>query len=295
VSEIEIAPAAQTVQEENPAAQNEAILDVTSNIPALARVYGQPFNTMPNDLYIPPEALAVMLDAFEGPLDLLLYLIRKQNLDILDIPMAALTKQYLVYVEEMRNTQFELAAEYLLMAAVLIEIKSRMLLPRPKAEEGEEVEDPRAELVRRLMEYEQMKAAALKIDAMPRVDRDFDVVQVWFEKNAAVRLPTVFPEDLKRAWATLLAQAKLSQHHLISRETVTVRDQMTKVLRRLNQGDHVEFTELFEKGASVSVVVVTFIAILEMAREQMVEIAQAEAFAPIYVRLATSQPLKLSD
>jgi segregation and condensation protein A len=292
VSEIETVVDAQA---ENPAAQNEPILDVTSRIPALARVYGQPYNTMPTDLYIPPEALAVMLEAFEGPLDLLLYLIRKQNLDILDIPMAALTKQYLVYVEEMRHTQFELAAEYLLMAAVLIEIKSRMLLPRPKAEEGEEVEDPRAELVRRLMEYEQMKAAALKIDAMPRVDRDFDVVEVWFEKNAAVRLPSVFPEDLKRAWATLLAQAKLNQHHLISRETVTVRDQMTKVLRRLNMGDHVEFTELFEKGASVSVVVVTFIAILEMAREQMVEIAQAEAFAPIYVRLATSQPLKLGD
>ncbi len=280
---------------EIPAAQNEAVLENISKIPALARVYGQPYNTMPTDLYIPPEALAVMLDAFEGPLDLLLYLIRKQNLNILDIPMAALTKQYLVYVEEMRNSQFELAAEYLLMAAVLIEIKSRLLLPRPKAEEGEAVDDPRAELVRRLMEYEQMKAAALKIDALPRVDRDFDVVQVWFEKNAAVRLPSVFPEDLKRAWATLLAQAKLNQHHLISREAVTVRDQMTKVLRRLNAGDHVEFTELFEKGASVSVVVVTFIAILEMAREQMVEIAQAEAFAPIYVRLATSQPLKLSD
>jgi segregation and condensation protein A len=292
VSEIDTVVDAQI---ENPAAQNEPILEETSRIPALARVYGQPYNTMPTDLYIPPEALAVMLEAFEGPLDLLLYLIRKQNLDILDIPMAALTKQYLVYVEEMRHTQFELAAEYLLMAAVLIEIKSRMLLPRPKAEEGDEVEDPRAELVRRLMEYEQMKAAALKIDAMPRVDRDFDVVEVWFEKNAAVRLPSVFPEDLKRAWATLLSQAKLNQHHLISRETVTVRDQMTKVLRRLNMGDHVEFTELFEKGASVSVVVVTFIAILEMAREQMVEIAQAEAFAPIYVRLATSQPLKLGD
>jgi segregation and condensation protein A len=276
-----------------PAAQIEAVLPAVQR--SLAMVYGQPFNVMPTDLYIPPEALAVMLDAFEGPLDLLLYLIRKQNLNILDIPMAALTKQYLVYVEEMRSTQFELAAEYLLMAAVLIEIKSRMLLPRPKAEEGEEVEDPRAELVRRLMEYEQMKAAALKIDAMPRVDRDFGVVQVWFEKNAAVRLPSVFPEDLKRAWATLLAQAKLNKHHLISREAVTVREQMAKVLRRLNSGEHVEFTELFEKHASVSVVVVTFIAILEMAREQMVEIAQAEAFGPIYVRLATSAALTPSD
>jgi segregation and condensation protein A len=290
VSDVEIIEPAPT---DNPAAQIDAVLPSVQR--SLAMVYGQPFNVMPTDLYIPPEALAVMLDAFEGPLDLLLYLIRKQNLNILDIPMAALTKQYLVYVEEMRSTQFELAAEYLLMAAVLIEIKSRMLLPRPKPEEGEEVEDPRAELVRRLMEYEQMKAAALKIDAMPRVDRDFDVVEVWFEKNAAVRLPSVFPDDLKRAWATLLAQAKLNKHHLISRETVTVREQMTKVLRRLNSGEHVEFTELFEKHASVSVVVVTFIAILEMAREQMVEIAQAEAFGPIYVRLATSQPLTPSD
>jgi segregation and condensation protein A len=260
-------------------------------VAALAKVYGQPMTVMPTDLYIPPEALAIFLDAFEGPLDLLLYLIRKQNLNILDIPMAALTKQYLVYVEDMHKTNFELAADYLLMAAMLIEIKSRLLLPRPPAAEGAEPEDPRAELVRRLLEYEQMKAAARKLDEMPQVERDFEVVQVWFERDAALRMPNVLPEDLKRAWATLLAQAKLNKHHFISRESVTVRDQMTKVLRRLSAGEHVEFTELFDKDASVSVVVVTFIAILEMAREQMVEIAQAEAYAPIYVKLAVSHAL----
>jgi segregation and condensation protein A len=258
---------------------------------AIAKVYGQPLKEMPQDLYIPPEALAIFLEAFEGPLDLLLYLIRKQNLNILDIPMAALTKQYLVYVEEMRNTQFELAAEYLLMAAVLIEIKSRMLLPKPPALAGEEVEDPRAELVRRLLEYEQMKAMARKLDELPQVGRDFELVHVWFERNAAVRLPSVHPEDLKRAWATLLAQAKLNKHHLIARESVTVRDQMTQVLRRLAGGEHVEFTELFEKQASVSMIVTTFVAVLEMAREQMIEITQAEAYAPIYVKLAVVHTL----
>jgi segregation and condensation protein A len=258
---------------------------------AIAKVYGQPLTELPQDLYIPPEALAVFLDAFEGPLDLLLYLIRKQNLNILDIPMAALTRQYLKYVEEMRNTQFELAAEYLLMAAMLIEIKSRMLLPKPPAVDGEEPEDPRAELVRRLLEYEQMKAMARKLDELPLIGRDFEVVQVWFERNSAMRLPSVHPDDLKRAWATLLAQAKLNKHHLIARESVTVRDQMTQVLRRLSSGEHVEFTELFEKTASVSVVVTTFVAILEMAREQMIEIAQAEAYAPIYVKLAVVRTL----
>jgi segregation and condensation protein A len=258
---------------------------------AIAKVYGQPLTQIPQDLYIPPEALAVFLDAFEGPLDLLLYLIRKQNLNILDVPMASLTKQYLVYVEEMRKTQFELAAEYLLMAAVLIEIKSRMLLPKPPAIEGEEVEDPRAELVRRLLEYEQMKAMARKLDELPLAGRDFELVHVWFERSAAVRMPSVHPDDLKRAWATLLAQAKLNKHHLIARESVTVRDQMTKVLRRLASGEHVEFTELFEKDASVSVIVTTFVAILEMAREQMIELAQAQAYAPIYVKLAVVQTL----
>ncbi len=257
-----------------------------------AKVYGQPMATMPQDLYIPPEALAIFLDAFEGPLDLLLYLIRKQNLSILDIPMAALTKQYLVYVEEMRKTQFELAAEYLLMAAVLIEIKSRMLLPRPPVIDGEEGEDPRAELVRRLMEYEQMKAMARKLDELPLVGRDFEIVHVWFERGAGNRLPEVDADDLKRAWSTLLAQAKLNKHHLIARDSVTVRDQMTQVLRRLSGGEHVEFTELFDKSASVSVVVTTFVAILEMAREQMIEIAQAESFAPIYVKLAAVRSLE---
>src|SRR4051812_36019173 len=173
----------------------------------LARVYGEPVNELPTDLYIPPEALEVFLETFEGPLDLLLYLIRKQNINVLDIPMAELTRQYLGYVEMMRRTQLELAAEYLLMAAVLIEIKSRLLLPRPPAPPGEEALDPRAELVRRLLEYEQMKQAAREIDAMPLADRDFATVRVWFDRVAATRLPQVRAEDLRTAWAGLVARA----------------------------------------------------------------------------------------
>jgi len=186
---------------------NEAVFDLTHPSPApkpLARVYGEPLNEMPTDLYIPPEALEVFLESFEGPLDLLLYLIRKQNINVLDIPMAELTRQYLGYVEMMRRTQLELAAEYLLMAAVLIEIKSRLLLPRPPAQVGEEGEDPRAELVRRLLEYERMKAAALAIDALPLADRDFATVRIWFERVATAQLPNVAPDDLKAAWAAII-------------------------------------------------------------------------------------------
>src|SRR5438270_6776988 len=166
----------------------------------LARVYGEPVNELPTDLYIPPEALEVFLDTFEGPLDLLLYLIRRQNINVLDIPMRELTRQYLGYVEMMRRTQLELAAEYLLMAAVLIEIKSRLLLPKPPALPGEEAEDPRAELVRRLLEYERMKLAARKLDELPRVDHDFSTVQVWIDQLSAARLPSVAPDDLRTAW-----------------------------------------------------------------------------------------------
>ena len=256
-------------------------------VPPRAIVYGQPLVDMPTDLYIPPDALRVFLEAFEGPLDLLLYLIRKQNLDVLDIPMAALTRQYLEYVEIMRESQLELAAEYLLMAAVLIDIKSRMLLPRlPVA--GDTDDDPRAELVRRLLQYEQIKQAARDLDEHPRVAREFERVEVWIEKLSAVRLPQVRPEDLRAAWGWVFQRAKVNKHHLISREQLSVRDQMTRLLRMVQPGRFIEFAALFSEGATVPVVVVTFLAILELAREGLIDVAQAEAFAPIYVQLKGS-------
>jgi segregation and condensation protein A len=265
--------------------QAASVLDMLSpKQAALALVWGQPLSDFPADLYIPPEALRVILEAFEGPLDLLLYLIRKQNLNILDIPMAKLTLQYMAYVDVMGDAQFELAAEYLLIAAMLIEIKSRMLLPRPPSAVEEEL-DPRAELVRRLLEYEQIKLAAKGLDALPVAGRDYSLVDVWFERSAAARVPNITPADLKRAWAGLLAAAKLNRHHLISREALSVRDQMAKLLRALAHKNRVEFTQLFDPAQGVPHLVVTFLALLEMAREQMLAIEQTEAFAPIYVQL----------
>jgi segregation and condensation protein A len=250
----------------------------------VARIYGEPLLELPQDLYIPPEALEVFLETFEGPLDLLLYLIRKQNINVLDIPMAELTRQYLGYVEMMRRTQLELAAEYLLMAAVLIEIKSRLLLPKPPAAPGEEPEDPRAELVRRLLEYERMKAGAEALDALPLAERDFTLVRVWFDRVAARRLPEVRPDDLKAAWAGLLARARASRHHLVTREQLSVRSQMSRLLKFLEAGRFFEFGELFEERLDVPRLIVTFLAILELAREQLLEIAQGQPYAPIYVR-----------
>jgi segregation and condensation protein A len=252
----------------------------------LARIYGEPLARLPHDLYIPPDAMAVMLDAFEGPLDLLLYLIRKANVNVLDIPMAPLTDQYLVYVEAMRARNLELAADYLVMAAMLIEIKSRMLLPRPKAVEGDEAEDPRAELVRRLVEYEQMKLAARKINALPQAERDFDWIEVWVEKNLMRPQPAVCVDDLRNAWTAILKQARLHTHHLVQREELSVREYMATILRQLRgAGGFVEFGELFDPTLGVPVLVVHFLALLELAREQLLEMTQAEAFAPIYLRL----------
>lgn len=253
----------------------------------LARIYGEPMVQLPLDLYIPPDAMAVMLDAFEGPLDLLLYLIRKANVNVLDIPMAPLTVQYLTYVEAMRSHNLELAADYLVMAAMLIEIKSRMLLPKPKAAEGEEVEDPRAELVRRLIEYEQMKMAARRLDEMPQAERDFDWVEVWVEKSMLQRLPDVSSEDLKNAWGAILRQARLHTHHTIQREELSVREHMGQILRHLRDaGGFVEFVDMFDTALGAPVLVVHFLAMLELAREHLLEMTQTEAFAPIYVRLA---------
>ncbi len=249
----------------------------------IAKVYGEVLQELPKDLYIPPDALEVFLEAFEGPLDLLLYLIRKQNLDVLDIPMAELTRQYMEYVDMMRATQLELAAEYLLMAAVLIEIKSRMLLPRPPRVE-EAAEDPRAELVRRLLEYEQIKLAAQRLECIPRALRDFALVHVWIEQAAVKRLPQVSVDDLRNAWLGLLNRAKLSRHHRVTREALSVREHMTRILRQLAGRDFVEFESLFDPQAGVPVLVVTFLALLELAKERLVEVTQREAFGNIYVR-----------
>ncbi len=253
---------------------------------AVARLYGEPLFALPTDLYIPPDALEIFLEAFEGPLDLLLYLIRKQNFNILDIPMAAVTRQYLSYVDEIRSRNLELAAEYLLMAAMLIEIKSRMLLPPKKTADGEEAEDPRAELVRRLLEYEQMKLAAARLAEVPQFGRDFLKAHIYVEQSLQPRFPDVELADIQQAWADILKRAKLVQHHKIRREELSVREHMSMVLKRLQGRRFAPFEELFDPSKGAPVLVVTLIALLELAKETLVEITQAEAFAPIYVRLA---------
>jgi segregation and condensation protein A len=269
-----------------PLAAPEADTPQTVDGVAVARLYGEPLFAMPTDLYIPPDALEVFLEAFQGPLDLLLYLIRKQNFNILDIPMADVTRQYLRYVDQIRTHNLELAADYLLMAAMLIEIKSRMLLPPKKTEDGAEPEDPRAELVRRLLEYEQMKLAAARLDQLPQLGRDYLRAQVSIEQSLVQRFPDVAVVDIRDAWADIMKRAKLHQHHKISREQLSVREYMGIVLRRLQGERFVEFEQLFDVSRGAPVMVVTFIAMLELARERLLELTQAEAFAPIYVRLA---------
>lgn len=252
---------------------------------ALARLYGEPVLELPKDLYIPPDALQIFLEAFEGPLDLLLYLIRRANLNVLDIPMAPLTVQYLTYVEAMRASNLELAADYLLMAAVLLEIKSRMLLPRPPREAADE-EDPRAELVRRLLEYEQTKLAAARLDALPRVDRDFEWVSVFVAEKVVERLPDVSLHDLQLAWLRIMKKARLTQHHRVGREQLSVREHMTAILRKLRDGDFVVFDSLFDPEQGPAGLVVNFLAVLELVKERLVDVTQNEAFAPLYVKLA---------
>jgi segregation and condensation protein A len=277
----------QTSAEHEPVpADLDSVLPVVVDNVAVARLYGEPLFSMPRDLYIPPDALEVFLEAFEGPLDLLLYLIRKQNFNILDIPMAGVTRQYLSYVDEIRQRNLELAAEYLLMAAMLIEIKSRMLLPPKRLAEGEEAEDPRAELVRRLLEYEQIKLASLQLNAIPQHGRDFLQAQVYIEQSLQPRFPDVALDELQSAWRDILKRANLVQHHRISREELSVREHMSIVLKHLQDRKFVEFEHLFDPSLGTPVLVVTFIALLELAKESLIEITQAEAFAPIYVRLA---------
>ncbi|MFM9881468.1 MAG: segregation and condensation protein A [Burkholderiales bacterium] len=270
-----------------PAAAVATVADDQMPLHTVAKIRGMPMGEMPLDLYIPPDALEVFLDTFEGPLDLLLYLIRKANIDVLDIAMAPLTRQYLEYVEIMRKKNLELAADYLVMAAMLMEIKSRMLLPRPRSGgDPDDLLDPRAELVRRLLEYEQIKAAARKIDELPQRERDFSAVSVWIEHTLTQRLPEVAPADLEAVWRDLLRQARVRQHHKISREELSVREHMSIVLRTLQAGGFHEFRELFRADMGVPILVVTFLAILELVRESLITVTQAEAYAPIYVTLA---------
>ncbi len=250
----------------------------------LASVQGQPLTELPQDLYIPPDALEVFLEAFEGPLDLLLYLIRKQNLDILDIPIQKITEQYMQYIEMMREMRFELAAEYLLMAAILAEIKSRMLLPRPTSSEDEE-EDPRAELIRRLQEYERFKKAAADLDELPRELRDFMPVRITSEQIPRTRLlPEVDVADLLEAMRSVLARADLRTRHQVQREALSVRENMSRILQRLQGRDFTPFTDLLQRDAGRAGVVVSFLAILELVRENLLELVQNAPLSPIYVR-----------
>ncbi len=265
----------------------------------LAVVHGQPVLQIPQDLYIPPDALEVILDAFEGPLDLLLYLIRRQNLDILDIPVAEITRQYVDYINVMQELRFELAAEYLVMAAILAEIKSRMLLPRPPAEEGVE-DDPRADLVRRLQEYERFKQAAEDLDALPRLDRDTVAATAFVPDRSTIRLPP--PVELKEMLLALhdvLKRAELFSGHAIKREALSVRQRMGEVLGRLGDGAFHRFESLFTAEEGRLGVLVTFLAMLELAKEQLLDLVQEAPLAPIYVKsLAlnnTNEPLQFSS
>ncbi|MDO5058465.1 MAG: ScpA family protein [Neisseria sp.] len=254
----------------------------SENPNAVAWIFGRPVTDLPHDLFIPPDALKVVLSSFQGPLDLLLYLIRKQNIDVLDIPMVKITEQYLHYIAQMEAHQFDLAAEYLLMAAVLIEIKSRLLLPQPENIEDEEAADPRAELVRRLLAYEQMKLAAQNLDALPRAGRDFAWAYLPLEIAAEVRLPEVQIADLTQAWLAILSRAKHNRSHEVVQETISVRAQMSAILRRLQQGK-CRFSELFTAEQGAAYVVVNFIALLELAKEGLIRIVQPENYAEIEI------------
>jgi segregation and condensation protein A len=249
-----------------------------------AMVNGEPVTELPRDLYIPPQALEVFLEAFEGPLDLLLYLIRRQNLDVLDIPIAEITRQYMQYIELMQELQLELAGEYMVIAATLAEIKSRMLLPRAHAEDGGE-EDPRAELVRRLQEYERFKKAAEDIDSLPRLERDTWSASVELRDRRVVRaLPQITLQEMLAAFKDVVSRAEMFAHHHIQRERLSVRERMGDILTRLGEASFVDFTQLFRPEEGRMGVTVTFVAILELMREGLIEIVQAEPFAPLHVR-----------
>ena len=256
--------------------QTQLILD--------ARIHGESFTELPHDLYIPPDALEVYLETFEGPLDLLLYLIRKHNLDILDIPMADLTRQYMEYVEKMHAIKLELAGDYLLMSAMLIEIKSRMLLPKPAEIESED--DPRAELVRRLMEYEAIKLAAQRLDEMPKVGADISVASAYYQHISEIKPPEVSLDDLAEAWRNVLKRASQFQHHKVGKAELSVREHMSIILRRLKIDNLLEFSQLFDVvHDGIPKLVVCFLAILELARDGLLRMTQQAPFSPIYVQI----------
>lgn len=253
----------------------------------VAQLFGEPLRELPEDLYIPPDALQVFLEAFEGPLDLLLYLIRKQNLNVLDIPMARITAQYMEYIELMRSNRLELAAEYLLMAAVLIEIKSRMLLPPPEEVYDDfDGYDPRAELVQRLLEYEQIKLAAAQLDQLPQAERDFCWASAQAEGKTELPLPQIELELIREAWLAIFARAKANMHHRVTREELSVREHMSRILRLLADGRFVEFRQLFPDSSVRAVLVVNFLAVLELVKESLLTVSQLQPFDPIYIRLS---------
>ncbi len=251
----------------------------------LARLYGEPLSTCPEGLYIPPEALRIFLTSFEGPLDLLLYLIRKQKFDIMDIPMAELTEQYMRYVDLVRENDLELAAAYLVMSATLMQIKSRLLLPSVRVHDGEEVEDPRAELMRRLEAYEQIRAAALRMQALPRIDRDFHVAFADLNVPKEVPLPEVKAQELVSAWKDVVRRLRLRDRHKVSRQELSVREHMSALLRMLRQQTMVTLSMLWEQTPDRESQTVWFLAMLELAKEEMVILTQAEPYAPIYITL----------
>ena len=260
-----------------------------ADVPAGPRVLGQPLEKLPEDLYIPPDALQVFLEAFEGPLDLLLYLIRRQNLNILDIPILKITQQYLQYIELMRDLRLELAAEYLVMAAMLAEIKSRLLLPRPQLENVET--DPRMDLVRRLQEYERFKAAAESLDTLPRVGREISLAQARPEKvEATLELPVPHVRELLEAFREAMQRAEMFTRHQVAREPLSVRERMTRILARVSAGTGAEFAEIVDPAEGRSGVVVCLLAVLELVKGAMVELTQAAPFAPLLIQVARARP-----
>ncbi|NND44809.1 MAG: segregation/condensation protein A [Xanthomonadales bacterium] len=277
---------------EEPASGRPAAAEARQGEMPFAIVQGQPYTELPHDLYIPPDALEVILEAFEGPLDLLLYLIRRQNLDILDIPIAEITRQYITYIEMLRDLQFELAAEYLVMAAILAEIKSRLLLPKPSEAEDEEA-DPRAELVRRLQEYERFKAAAENLDEIPRADRDFSVASAWVPDRKVIKTPPdVDLRELLLALKDVMSRAELFTHHHVQMEPLSVRERMSRIMEMLGARrgteDFLPFQALFTAEEGRRGVVVSFIALMELTREQLIDLVQNDPMGPIYVKTAGS-------
>jgi segregation and condensation protein A len=261
---------------------------VNNNHKVEAKLYGENIAQLPLDLFIPPDALEVYLESFEGPLDLLLYLIRKDNIDVLDIPMANLTSQYISYVEQMKIINIELAADYLLMSAMLIEIKSRLLLPKPEASEDEEY-DPRADLVRKLIEYEQMKLAAEELNVMPQIGRDMLGTSAYFETEVNKIPPEVNMNDLYSAWVNVIKRAKQFEQHTISKSELSVREHMTSILRALKENNLIEFSSLFnEEKDPIPKLVVCFLAILELSKERLIKINQQEPCSPLYIQLETA-------